>query len=110
MKLNTHFVVVWDCDAASKEKELRGQLPRGARVTPFAFPKRGERGIPDHGIENSYDEEILKPFSNTVMDPEGTVVRREVPNDRKTEFANHVLREGTHRYFAIVSGILEAPD
>ncbi|MCY3646777.1 MAG: AAA family ATPase [Chloroflexi bacterium] len=117
MKLNTHFVVVWDCDAASKEKELRGQLPRGAKVTPFSFPKREERGIPDHGIENNYDEEILKPFSNTVMDPEGNVVRREVPNDRKTEFANHVLREGTHRYFvnfrelhAIVSGILEAPD
>ena len=112
---NTRFVIVWDCDAASKAETLRSEFPHSTKVTPFAFPKREDVGIPNRGIENNYDEEILKPFSHTVRDPDGNVVRREFPNNRKTEFANHVLEHGTEEYFTnyqglhdIVSGILES--
>ena len=31
MNTNTHFVVVWDCDAASKAETLRGDLPSGCQ-------------------------------------------------------------------------------
>ena len=63
MNTNTHFVVVWDCDAASKAETLRGELPSAAKVTPFAFAKRPDNAIAERGIENNYDEEILEPYS-----------------------------------------------
>ena len=56
MNTNTHFVVVWDCDAAGKAETLREDLPSGAKVTPYAFPKRPENMIAERGIENNYDE------------------------------------------------------
>ena len=115
MNTNTHFVVVWDCDAASKAETLRGELPSAAKVTPFAFAKRPDNTIAERGIENNYNEEILEPYSNTTKRSDGKLVARSFPNDRKTEFADHVLREGTPRYFtnfqdlhAIVGEILES--
>ena len=115
MSTNTHFVVVWDCDAASKAETLRGELPSAAKVTPFAFAKRPDNAIAERGIENNYDEEILEPYSTQTTRNDGTLLARGFQNDRKTEFANHVLREGTPQYFsnfqdlhAIVSEILES--
>ncbi len=113
---NTHFVVVWDCDAAGKAETLRRELPNAAKVTPFAFARRQDNTIAQRGIENNYDEEILEPYSNTTKRNDGTLVARSFPSDRKTEFADHVLREGTPQYFtnfqdlhAVVSGILGPP-
>ena len=111
---NTHFVIVWDCDAAQKADALRQELPDGAKVTPFAFKRRQENLIARNGIENNYDDEILKPFSITKSrSDDGTILGHDFHKDRKTEFAIHVLQQGTLEDFthfqdlhAIVSGIL----
>ena len=65
MNTNTHFVVVWDCDAVDKVETLRRDLPSAGNVTPYAFPRRPDNTIAQRGIENNYDEEILEPYSNT---------------------------------------------
>ena len=116
MNTNTHFVVVWDCDAKRKSQTLRDELPCASKVTPFAFAKREDNSIATSGIENTYDEEFLEPYAITTTNPDGSVVARSFPNNRKTEFANHVLEHATAEYFThlqdlhdIVSNILETP-
>ena len=110
---NTHFVVVWDCDAAGKAETLCRELPIAAKVTPFAFAWRQDNTIAKRGIENNYDESILEPYSTKTTSSDGTVLGRGFQGDRKTEFADHVLRKGTPQYFInyrdlhdVVSGIL----
>ena len=98
MDTNTHFVIVWDCDADSKAKELGSELPSVTRVTPFAFAKR-ENAIARNGIENNYDEEILEPYSTTTTDNDGTLLNRGFHSNRKAEFADHVLQYGQSQYF-----------
>ena len=112
LNTNTHFVVVWDCDATGKAEALRGELPSSTRVTPFAFARR-ENTIARNGIENNYCEDILEPYSTKTTGSDDKLLSRGFQSNRKTEFANHVLREGTPQYFAnyqdlhdIVSGIL----
>jgi hypothetical protein len=117
MNTNTHFVIVWDCDAAKEAETLRQELPNAARVTPFAFKRRQDNAIARNGIENNYEEKILRPFSITKSrSDDGTVLGREFHKDRKTDFADHVLREGTLQDFThfqdlhgVVSEILESP-
>ena len=99
MHTNTHFVVVWDCDAADKAGTLRRELPGDAKITPYAFTKRQDSTIAEKGIENNYNHEILEPYSSTTTSSDGTVLGRGLPTDRKTEFANHVLEYGTSQYF-----------
>ena len=113
MNTNTHFVIVWDCDAAGKAKTLREDLPNAAKVTPYAFALRQENTIVRRGIENIYDEGILEPYSTTTKRDDGTLLARGLDNNLKTEFANHVLQHGTAEYFthlqdlhAIITGIL----
>ena len=103
---------MWDCDAAGKAEALRGELPSGAKVTPFAFARR-ENAIARNGIENNYDEDILEPYSTTTTGGDGELLSRGFQSNRKTEFADHILREGTPQCFTnfqdlrdIVSGIL----
>ena len=117
MNTNTHFVVVWDCDATGKAEALGQELAGDAKVTPYAFPKRPDNRIAGRGVENNYAEDILEPYSTTTWDNDGELVRRDFNNERKTEFANHVLREGTPEYFTnfqglhdIICGILSSPD
>ena len=114
---NTHFLIVWDCDAEGKAATLREELPNGAKITPYAFKKRSDNTIADRGIENNYDEEVLMPYSIKTTRSDGTLLNRGFDNSRKTEFANHVLQEGTPQYFInfqdlhdIVIGILGAPE
>ena len=113
MNTNTHFIVVWDCDAAEKANTLRGELPMDAKITPYAFKKLPENTIAQKGIENNYDEEILEPYSTKTTHNDGTLVSRAFPKNSKAAFADHVLREGTPQYFTnyqelhdIVAGIL----
>ena len=116
MNTNTHFVIVWDCDAADKAETLRGELSGSVAVTPFAFRKRKDNTIARKGIENNYDEEFLEPFSFKKVGHAGTVLGRELLQGCKTEFANHVLQHGTSQYFThfqdlydVVSAILGSP-
>ena len=114
VKTNMHFVIVWDCDSAQKADALRQELPDSTMVTPFVFKRRQENSIARNGIENNYEEEILKPFSITKSrSDDGTILGHDFHKDRKTEFANHVLQQGTLEDFthfqdlrAIISGIL----
>ncbi len=114
MQPETHFVVVWDCDASKEAQKLREQLPGGAKVTPFAFCERDNQ-IAKGGIENNYEEDILEPFSVTISDHEGRELNRSFDGRRKTEFADHVRQNGDDTYFkyfeglrAIVAGILDS--
>ena len=115
MVTNTTFVVVWDCDAADKAEALRQELPSSARVIPFAFSRVPENSITHSGIENNYEDAILEPFSiNKTDNKSGKLLARELPKERKNDFANHVLEEGKPEYFKhfqalyeIVSNILE---
>ena len=75
---NTHFVVVWDCDAADKADALRREMPTGAKVTPYVFAKRPDNTIAQRGIENNYDEEILDTYSTKTMRSDGTVAESRV--------------------------------
>ena len=95
----SHFIVVWDCDAAEQAQTLREELRPGSKVTPFAFERR-ENEIARHGIENNYDESILSQYAISKFDSEGRELGREFPKNRKTEFANHVRQNGTNDYFA----------
>ncbi len=113
---NMHFVVVWDCDAAGKAEALRGELPSGAKVTPFTFARR-ENTIARNGIENNYDEVFLERFSIENVAYGGKSLGRMFPASNKTEFANHAQEQGTPQYFThfqdlhdIVSEILKSPE
>ena len=117
MNTNTHFVVVWDCDSADKAGTLRRELPKAAKITPYAFAKRLDNTIAQKGIENNYDEDILEFYSTKTTRSDGTLLGRGFQSSRKTEFADHVLRDGTAQYFTnfqdlhdIVIGILEPPN
>ena len=105
MNTNTHFVVVWDCDAAEKARTLHRELAKHAKITPYAFEERLDNKIAQKGIENNYDEEILAPYSTETTRRDGTLLGRGFENSRKTEFANHVLREGTPQYFTNFQGL-----
>ena len=95
---NTHFVIVWDCDATPDADALRKELPEDSKVTPFSFSKR-ENAIVSGGIENNYDEDILEPYSTTTTANDGSLLGRGFQSNRKTEFADRVLREGTPQWF-----------
>ena len=59
---NTHFVVVWDCDAAGKAEALRGELPSGAKVTPFAF------AAGEHNSPQRHREQLRRGVLGTLLD------------------------------------------
>ena len=100
MNTNTHFVIVWDCDAFGKAETLRRELPNAAKVKPFAFKKREDNKIASEGIENNYDEEFLKPFSFQMVSVDGgRLLGYRLRSDQKTVFANHVFQHGTEEYF-----------
>ena len=105
MNTNTHFLVVWDCDAADKAGTLSKELPKDAKITPYAFAKRQDNTMAQKGIENNYDQEILEPYSTKTLSNDGTLLGRGFQNNRKTEFANHVQREGTPQYFTNFQGL-----
>lgn len=99
MYTNTHFVIVWDCDASGKAETLVSELPNTAKVTPFAFKKRTDNKFASKGIENNYDEKILEPYSFTMRNADGEPINYGLRTDQKTTFANHVFQHGTVEYF-----------
>lgn len=110
VNLNTHFVIVWDCDASKKAATLKTELAADASVTPFAFAHRPENQIATSGIENNYEESVLEPYSMTVTDNDGNLIKRELNGRRKSEFADHVLENGTAEYFIYFQGLADVID
>ena len=98
METNSHFLIVWDCDAKSTAQKLAGELPETANVTAFAFEER-ENKIASKGIENKYDEEVLEPFANQIIRPMGRGVQYSFGNEEKTEFAEFIVKNGTAEHF-----------
>ena len=99
MKTNSHFLIVWDCDAKSTAQKLVDELPETASVTAFAFEER-ENGIASEGIENKYDEELLKPFAvRTTEYSTDREISLSFNNRKKTEFAEFISLNGTVEHF-----------
>ena len=99
VKANTHFLVVWDCDAKGIAQKLSDELPGSANVTAFSFDKR-ENAITAKGIENKYNEKLLEPFSNVTTSARTQIVTaRSIDGANKTKFAEHVYSKGTSDYF-----------
>ena len=62
MNTNSHFLIVWDCDAKQSATKLADDLPKTAKVTAFVFEKR-EDAIGGKGIEKKYDQDLLTPYA-----------------------------------------------
>lgn len=111
---NSHFLMVWDCDAMQTAKKLADQLPEAANVTAFSFKQRENKISPD-GIENKYDEEMLKPFAIRAADYQtDREISLSLNKEKKTKFAEHIFSNGTKEDFqhfddlkAVVCAILE---
>ena len=111
----THFIIVWDCDAAEEARTLGDELREHAKVTPFAFTKRRDNHIARRGIENNYDHSVIEPYAINKTDSNGQLLGREFNSSRKVEFADHVRQCGTSDYFVrfeelrgVVSRLLES--
>ncbi len=99
MKTNSHFLIVWDCDAQSTARKLADELPEKASVNAFWFEKR-ENEIASEGIENKYDEELLKPFAvRTTEYSTDREISLSFNNRKKTEFAEHIFTNGIEDHF-----------
>ena len=99
MDPNSHFLIVWDCDAKREAKELSKELSDFSKVTAFVFNKR-QNQIASGGIENMYDEEVLEGYSTiTSESATGKEVARSISGRKKKEFAEHVFSDGTVEYF-----------
>ena len=114
MRTNSHLLFIWDCDKAAVVGKISAELPATANVTVFALGQR-ENPMAPSGIENKYNEEVLKPFCLEVRRPNspGRVFYR-LDSDRKTELAEYVSQIGVEhdfRYFddlnVVVSDILD---
>lgn len=99
MNTNSHFLIVWDCDANGIAEKLADELPESAKVAAFAFEQR-ENNIAPKGIENKYDEETLKPYANRTTEMStGEEVSLSFSSRKKTQFAEHIFANGTKEDF-----------
>ena len=99
MNASSHFLIVWDCDAEKKAKTLSKELSGSVKVTAFSFRKR-ENQIADAGIENKFEEELLRPYSKISLDGSTRAETGWSFDDaKKTDFAWHVFSKGTVDYF-----------
>ena len=99
MDVNSHFLIVWDCDAEAVAKKLSGELAGSRKVTAFSF-KEHENQIANNGIENKYDEDILEDYTTIASDAAtGHEISRSMSGQNKKDFAQHVVSEGTPEYF-----------
>ena len=105
METNTHFLIVWDWDAAGESEKLRRELAVATSVTPFAFAHRPENTIARRGIENNYDPKLLEPFAITKSESDGTILGYDFPADRKAKFADHIWENGTVEDFRNFKGL-----
>ena len=92
---NTHFLIVWDCDAADKFcNRLHRELTPTSQVTAFSFIHR-ENEIAPKGIENKYEEHLLKQFVIPLRGADGSKRFRL----EKKRLTNHIYRNGKSEDF-----------
>ena len=98
VETNSHFLIVWDCDARTVAEKLRPELKGSNNVTLFAFSNRANNLAPK-GIENLYEEEHLEGFITTATREATGEVTQNMSSRDKTDFAEHVMDKGTKDYF-----------
>ena len=105
---NTQFLIVWDCDAADKCTRLQNELTPTSQVTALSLTAR-ENKITPKGIENKYEEDLLKEFAIPLRGADG----KEIYRLAKKRLANHIYQNGKSENFrhfgdlhAAVSAIL----
>ena len=92
---NTHFLIVWDWDAADKVcNRLRKELTASSQVTAFSFIRR-ENTIVPKGIENKYEEDLLKQFVTPLPGADGSNQFRL----EKKRLTNHIYQNGNSEDF-----------
>ena len=91
---NTHFLIVWDCDAAGKCAQLENDLVANSKVTAFSFSHRSN-AIAPKGIENLYEEALLRRYATLEHAPSG----KEGYRIDKTGLANYVYQNGSAEDF-----------
>ena len=86
---NTHFLIVWDCDAADKYTQLQNELTPTSQVTALSLTAR-ENTIAPKGIENKYEEDLLKGFAPLLRGFDGSEKYRL----EKQRLTNHIYQKG----------------
>ena len=95
---NSHYLIVWDCDAASVAIQTREEIGNSKNVSAFAFAKRNNPIAPK-GIENQYDDEHLIGYTIKSVRESTGVLSHSIFSADKKAFANHVSSKGTKAYF-----------
>ena len=95
---NSHFLIVWDCDAASVASKARQEIGDSKNVTAFAFTKRNNQLAPK-GIENQYDEKYFDGYTTRSVSESTGENYRSMSDKDKNVFAKHVLSKGTKEFF-----------
>ena len=100
MNSDSHLLFVWDCDQAARTKGLLGEIEGNGKVTGLVLERRDNPVAPG-GIENKYEEEVLKPYSLGLNDPvTGEAMGLRIRADRKKWLAEHLFRHGKKGDFA----------
>ena len=100
---NTHFLIVWDCDATGKCAQLEKHLTATSKVTAFAFSQR-PNAIAPKGIENLYEEDLLKRYAIRVGGENG----KEGYRIDKMGLANYIYQHGDEEKFTHFGDLSEA--
>ena len=98
MEATSHFLIVWDSDARKEAEKLQEEHADSKNVTAFAFEKR-ENTIASKGIENVYEEEILKQHATTSTRAKTEETFVTMSGQDKRDFARHVAASATKNYF-----------
>ena len=98
VQTNTHILIVWDWDAEKVVISARNDYGNASNVTAFSFSRR-ENSIAPKGIENKYDENLIKPFLTTLSYPLTGDTFTSLSDKGKTDFARHVYLHGKEEYF-----------
>ena len=91
---NTQFLIVWDCDAADKCARLQNELTATSQVTGLSLTAR-ENTIAPKGIENKYEEDLLKEFATPFRGADDNEKHRLA----KKPLANHIYQNGKREDF-----------
>ena len=98
MEAASHFLIVWDCDAEKEAEKLREELYESKTVTAFSF-KKMENVIAKKGIENNYDEEVLRQYTTTSTRAKTGEKTVTMSSRDKSDFARHIREKATKDYF-----------
>ena len=99
MEPNSRLLFVWDCDQAGKIDKLAREIGPNAPVSTHILSRRDNK-VADRGIENKFDEDVLKPYTEeTIAVTTGETLRVTFRKDSKTPFAEHMSQHGTKEDF-----------